>query len=288
MSYRVILCYDKKRIQLLFTKMKDGASMLVEQRYREILNLMKETGSITTSTLKKKLDVSSETVRRDLDNMESQGLLQRTHGGAILLEQDSRESIISSNIYEPFHQRGGQNIKSKIEVAELAAQYIEEGQSVALDSGTTSYELARVLKRKFHSLTVVTNSLAIANELSDAHGITLVLTGGIFKPDEAAFTSDIATLIFAKIRINTFFLTTCGISVEHGVTYQRVDEIEVQDKMMECSDKTIVIADSSKLGVNSLIKMCDVNRISQIITDSCATKRQMAPFEAAHIPIVRP
>lgn len=259
--------------------------MLAEQRYTKVLQMMQQSGIVKASDLKDLFDVSSETVRRDLENMELQGLLRRTHGGAMPISTEAYQAMPP---YTPFDQREQENIERKIQIAMLAANYIEEGQSVALDSGTTAFELSRVIKHRFARLTVVTNSLAIANELSGASGITLILTGGVYKPDEAAFTSDIATLIFSKLRINTFFLTTCGISAECGVTYQRMDEIIVQDKMMEASDKTICMADSSKLGVNSLVKMCDISRISMLITDAKANNAQILPFEKAGIQVIKP
>lgn len=245
---------------------------------------MQGDGTVKVSTLKKVLKVSSETIRRDLENMESRGLLKRTYGGALLIKEDN----LDNSIYTSFNQRENKNIESKVEVAELATQFIEEGQLVALDSGTTSLELARAIKRKFKLLTVITNSLVIANELAGVNGITLVLTGGVYKADEAAFISDIATSFFSKLSIQTFFLTTCGISVDKGVTYQRMDEISIQEKMMEASDEIFVIADSSKLGVNSLVKMCDVNRVSMIITDSYATDEQIKPFKDKGIKIIKP
>lgn len=261
--------------------------MLAEQRYREILNLMRIDGSVKVSTLREHLKVSSETIRRDLENMEANGLLRRTHGGAFLL--DSHETTDLNHIlYAPFDEREQRNINRKLEVARLAADYIKEGQSVALDSGSTSRVLARVIKERFNNLTVVTNSMAVFNELEGASGFTLVMTGGIYKSDELAFTTEIATLIFSKLSIDIFFLTTCGISVDRGVTYQRMDEIIVQDKMMEVSEKTIVIADSSKLGVNSLVKMCDIDQIDMIITDSVATEDQIELFKKANVNIIKP
>ena len=165
-------------------------------------------------------------------------------------------------------------------------KYIHEGQAIALDSGTTALLLARAVKGKFRALTVVTNSLAVANELAGCEGITLVVTGGIYRSDEEAFVSDIATLIFSKINVDIFFLTTCGISVERGITYQRMDEILVQNKMMEAAEKTVVIADSSKLGVNSLVKMCGIDQVSMIITDSGAPRAQIETFEKAGVSVV--
>lgn len=261
--------------------------MLAEQRYQKILDLMKDDGSVRVADLKKTMGVSPETVRRDLENMEEMGLIRRTRGGAFL----NREGCGSAKLptaYVPFEAREAEHPGSKGEVAGVALKFVEDGQSIALDSGTTSYELARLFRGKFQSLTVVTNSIAIINELSDAEGITLIGTGGVYRPEERAFVSDMAGMIFSKLSINTFFLTTCGISVDKGITYQRMDEIFVQEKMMEASDRTIVIADSSKLGVNSLVKMCDIDKVSMVITDSAASREQTEPFEQAGIRVERP
>lgn len=256
--------------------------MLSEQRYKEILNLLDREGSIKASTLCTIFKASRETIRRDLETMESKGMIRRIHGGAMKLEAPQERS----QVYTSFDERKAEHFSYKEEVANEAANYISEGQAVALDSGTTALALARVIKERFHSLTVVTNSLAVANELANAEGITLVMTGGIYRSDEEAFVSDIATLIFSKINIDIFFLTTCGISVERGITYQRMDEVLVQNKMMEASERTVVIADSSKFGVNSLVKMCGIEEVSLIITDSKAPKEQVKAFEKAGVKVV--
>ena len=162
--------------------------MLAEQRYQKIISLMQTDGSVKVADLKKKMGVSPETVRRDLENMESQGLIRRTRGGAFLADKEdlSGERTIQ---YQNFSARERENLENKVEIAEFAVRFIKEGQSIALDSGTTAYELARVIKRTFHSLTVVTNSIAILNELADAKGITLIATGGVYRPEELAFVS---------------------------------------------------------------------------------------------------
>lgn len=257
--------------------------MLAEQRYKEILHLLDRDGSVKTGTIKKILEVSGETVRRDLENMEAHGMIRRTRGGAM-----AADSLPGMNKgYVSFERRQRENQDYKEEVANLALDYIKEGEVIALDSGSTSLVLARAMKQRFHSLTVVTNSLAVVNELADT-GITLIVTGGVYRPEEAAFASDIATLIFSKINVDTFFLTTCGISVDRGITYQRMDEVIVQNKMMEASRQTIVIADSTKLGCSSLVKMCDIECISMIITDSKVEKEQKEIFENAGIKVIIP
>ena len=255
--------------------------MLSEQRYKEIERLLDQEGTIKTSDLCQLLQTSRETVRRDLEIMEDKGLLKRVHGGAVR----TGEAEEKNTSYTSFQKRQSEHLSDKEKIARKAAEYISEGQAIALDSGTTALALARVIKTRFHSLTVVTNSLAIAKELADTEGITLVVTGGVYRADEEAFVSDIATLIFSRINVDLFFLTTCGISVERGVTYQRMDEILVQNKMMEAAARTVVITDSSKIGVNSLVKMCDVSRISMIITDSGVSRQQAEAFQAAGIPV---
>ena len=261
--------------------------MLAEQRYQKILDFMKADGSVRVADLKKTMGVSPETVRRDLENMEEMGLIRRTRGGAFLNKEEMGDAK-PPTAYIPFQVREQEHARSKEEVAGFALNYIRDGQSIALDSGTTSYELARALKGKYRSLTVVTNSIAIINELAEAKEITLIATGVVYRPEEHAFVSDMAGMIFSRLSIDTFFLTTCGISVDKGITYQRMDEIFVQEKMMEASDRTIVIADSSKLGVNSLVKMCDIDRISMVITDSFAAEEQIEPFLKAGIPVKMP
>lgn len=261
---------------------KGRKSMLTEQRYEEISNLLEREGSVRTITLCNALQTSRETIRRDLENMEAKGMLRRIRGGAMKLEtlQDKNAT------YTSFSKRREENLSSKESIALEAVNHIREGQAVALDSGTTALSLAKAIKARFHSLTVVTNSFAVAQELAGAEGITLVLTGGVYRADEEAFVSDVATLIFSKINVDIFFLTTCGISVERGITYQRMDEISVQNKMMEAADQTIVLADSSKIGNNSLVKMCGIEKISMVITDSNVADKQVEAFQSAGVNVI--
>lgn len=258
--------------------------MLSEQRQEAIMDLLIKERSVKTSTLCDLLSASRETIRRDLESMEGRRMLRRIHGGAMRLDppQDSAPA------YATFDQRKEEHSLDKEEVAIEAAKYISEGQAIALDSGTTSLELARVIKQRFHRLSVITNSLSIANELADAEGITLILTGGIYNPEEKACLSDMATLILSRINIDLLFLTTCGISADRGITYQRVEDLIVQEKFMEASDETIVIADSSKLGINSLVRMCGIEQVSMIITDSHASADQIAALEETGTKVVIP
>ena len=256
--------------------------MIPEKRYQQILRWLQEEGAVKASELAKNMNTSYETIRRDLKYLDGQGLLRRTAGGAVPVETTEK-----AEQYVRFLSRSEQNQSSKQEVARRAMRYIREQDVIALDSGTTALCLARLLKTSFRCLTVVTNSLAIANELSPALGFTIILTGGVYRPDECSLVADSNIPVLSQINIHTFFLTTCGLSAERGVTYQRMDEVPAQRRMMECAEKTIAIADSTKLGYSSLIKMCDIDALSCIITDSQATAEQVKPFIDRGIPVVR-
>lgn len=254
--------------------------MIPEKRYLHIMNMLQEDGTVQTKKIKDALGVSFETVRRDLNHLENEGRLFRVSGGAVLANLNTslmpahNSTKAVTDIYMPFDDRSKQNLERKRDVAELAATLVNEGDSLALDSGTTALELAKVLKSRFKNLTIVTNSLNIADELSDASGFTIMLTGGILRRDERSLVSDMATLIFQNISVNTFFMTTCGVSAEKGVTYQRLDEMSIQLAMLEVSEKAVLITDSSKIGINSLIKMCDLEDIHAVVTDSGISQKQ--------------
>lgn len=256
--------------------------MMTPQRHKEILRLLEEDGSVKASMLCDQLGTSRETVRRDLEALEKQGRLQRTHGGAIKMETTGE----SGSLYVPFQQRKTANMEYKEAIALEAAKLICPGQAIALDCGSTALELAKVIKRQFTALTVVTNSLAVANELADAEGITLLLTGGVYSPEEQGFISDMATLILSHINIDIFFITTCGISPERGITYQRMEDVTIQSKLMKASDKTIVITDSSKFGSNSLVRMCGIEEIDMVVTDSRAPAATVLALQQAGVDVV--
>ena len=255
--------------------------MLSEQRYQIILDLLEKDSIVKTHALCKQMGTTRETIRRDLMALEEKGLLKRIRGGAMKAEVPNE----TETAYTSFDNRKTSHLAYKECIVEEALKTIHDGQVIALDSGTTDLMLAKALNGTFRALTVVTNSLAIANELAGAAGIELIVTGGVYRADEEAFVSGFANLIFPKIHIDTFYLTTCGISVEAGITYQRMDEIPVQKQMMEAADRTIVIADSSKLGANSLVRMCGIERISTLITDYGVSPTEVGKFEKAGVEV---
>lgn len=240
--------------------------MLAKQRYAKILDIINESGVVYTTELVKIINVSSETIRKDLKYLDEKGYISRVHGGAVAINNNPIDEIEKQ--YIDFEKRQNLYIDRKISIAKRAAELVQEGQSVALDPGTSNFELAKILKEKFNRLTIVTNSLKNALEFADKSTFTVIVTGGVLMADEYSFVSDFSSLILDKLNIDVMFLTVSGISSFAGFTDQRIDEVLVQNKMRSVSQKVIALADSSKFGKASLVRICGLEDVDTIITDS--------------------
>ena len=171
--------------------------MISDQRHQTIINLLEDLGAVTVSDLVKEFKVSEMTIRRDLDILENQGLLRRVHGGAVSRRGRSYEP--------PFMLRTSENLENKIRISQAAADLIQNGDSITLDVGTTTLEIARHLQNK-QDLTVITPSLQIANELINHPGIRLILTGGILRIGELSMVGHLAERIFEDFFVDKLFL----------------------------------------------------------------------------------
>lgn len=254
--------------------------MLANDRHNKILELLNRDGSVKTSKLVAIFDVSLETVRRDLDFLEKQGVLQKVYGGAI------SNSVNKENINQTYTMRETKNIDEKREIAALAVKFINENETIALNSSTTSIEIARLIKDRYNSLTVVTNSLRIADELADKKGINLILAGGIYNKNEFAFLGEITERFLDEFTVDKSFISVGGISLKRGITDFLIDEVIVERKMIKIAEETIILADSSKIGSNSLIKICNAEDIDFIITDSKLTDEEKEIYTKNNIKII--
>lgn len=234
--------------------------MFAQQRYNDILDTLNKNGSVKVSALIKRFGVSFETVRRDLEYLEKEGYLKRVHGGAVLDEVNSVEL--------PFTMRETKHAKEKKEIAELATRFVTEGQSIAMDVSTTNTELAKAFKKKFERLTVVTNSLPIANELAEMPNYTIILAGGVLRNNELCLVGEMAEKFISQFYIDTFFMSISGVSLIQGLTDYGFGEVNLKSQMLKQTQKTIVLADSSKFDVISLMKVCEIDQVDSIITDS--------------------
>lgn len=233
--------------------------MLATDRHNMILNILSEEGSVRNIELVKILNVSLETIRRDLDFLSKEGLLQKVHGGA------TKNSKLTET---PYSTRIFNNIPEKIELAKIAIKYVENGDTIALNSSTTNLEIAKLIKEKNISVTLLTNSLLIANEVFDCDNINLILAGGIYSKKEFAFLGQVTADFLNQFSVNKCFLSVGGISLKKGITDFYIDEVLVEKQFVDISQEIIIVADSSKFENNSLFSICSLDKINFIITDS--------------------
>ncbi len=198
--------------------------MTLYERHREILALLQKEQMIYSSQLKEQFHTSFETIRKDLQYLEAQGLLKRIHGGAV----PASENNFPPNLHVPslpfpdnFLQRRKNYVKQKQQIANKACEFIQEGTCIGLDNGSTSYELCLFLLKRFRKLTIVTNSMINALVLSQNPDFTVIVTGGIVS-SEKALIAEFVTPALDNINIETMFLTTCGIDSRTGIAEQTV------------------------------------------------------------------
>lgn len=231
--------------------------MTEKTRHSNILTLIEEQGEVRVTDLCEKFSVSEMTIRRDLTALERAGLVRRTHGGAVSARGRSYEP--------PFLSRAGTNLAQKERIGQLAASLIHDGDSIALDVGTTTLEVGRALKDK-HNLTVLTASLNIANLLASSPGIRLIVVGGIVRPGELSMVGHLAERAFREFYVDKLFLGVGGISLEAGLTEFNLEDALVKQAMIKTAKERIVVADSSKLNRIAFTLVAPLSEIHTLIT----------------------
>lgn len=233
------------------------------ERKSAILELLNKNARVDVQELSQHFDLSESTIRRDLKELEEAQLLKRTHGGAVLFK---------SVTFEPTYiEKEVQFQKEKRAIAKEAAKLIENGESILLDSGSTTFYLAQEL-RNFSSLQVVTNSILCANELKDVSGIEVLLCGGSLRSETLALVGPLAENSFNQICVDKSFIATNGVDVENGLTTPNLIEASTKKKMIDCAEKVILITDHTKIGQVSFAKFAEIHEINYLITDSAAEK----------------
>ena len=262
--------------------------MILHERHQEILDLLFQDGIVYTSQLKERFNTSFETIRKDLQYLEKQGLLSRIHGGAVPAAQAPLQafSFPSLPLPQDFLKRCHNHREQKRQIAAKACEFISENTCIALDTGTTSYELALLLLERFSKLTIVTNSMINALLLSQNPGFTVIVTGGIVSHQEKALVSELAMPMLQNINIDIMFLTTCGIDIKTGIAEQTMEEIAIHKHMACRSRQLMILADSSKFSRSASFHAYHFQEISSIITDVCLSKDIIRQYEEAGVNLV--
>ncbi|WP_067841471.1 DeoR/GlpR family DNA-binding transcription regulator [Amphibacillus sediminis] len=234
--------------------------MFTAERRQLIMELLKQEHRVTVKQLSKNLNVSEVTLRTDLNEMEKQGLLLRTHGGAILNE--------TLNDEDSFLERSKKNIENKKTLSYKALDLIEEKSCILLDASTTVLELAKLLKHYDKKLTILTNGISSAIELKENPYLTVILIGGVLRAGSMALEGQIGTDVLDNINeIDLLFTSASGFTLESGLTDFNVYEVDLKSQMVQKSKKVIALLDHTKFGHNSIATFAKSSQIDLVITD---------------------
>lgn len=228
------------------------------ERRDNIIQILNKEGKVRVDELSEQFSVTTVTIRNDLDFLEKKGILHRTHGGA----------LIRKNVYEDPTLEEKQKLHSeeKQHIGKKAVEMIEDGDSILLDSGTTTLEISRHLEGK-KNLTVMTNAMQIAMDLVGKSEITVMLTGGTVRSESYSLVGPDSENMINNYFFDKLFLGVDGLDIEHGLTTPNPMEAQLNRMMVERAQKVIAVTDSSKFGRHSFSYICDLDVISTVITD---------------------
>ena len=243
-----------------------------------VLALLESGDTVTLTELTRTLQVSSATVRRDLADLEEQGLLVRTHGGA--------RAFATARAEVPVRLRDSRFREAKQRIARRAAELIPTGPySVAISGGTTTAEVAKVLAHR-SELAIVTNALTIAMEIASRPNLKVIMTGGVVRSSSFETVGIIAENTFNAINVSTGILGTDGISAAGGATTHDETEARTNNAMVCHAQRVVVVADGSKVGRVTLAKMADLSQVHVLVTDSTADPDELARISAAGVDVI--
>jgi DeoR family transcriptional regulator, aga operon transcriptional repressor len=248
----------------------DGDSMLIQERRQHILSIAQNEGRVRVRDLSKALGISQITIRKDLDYLQEKGLLQRSHGGALPMQPGA--------LFDPsLQEKEKSHHYEKERIGAAAAEMVQEGQCVMLDSGTTTTAVAHALK-KFSHLTVITNAVNIAAELTGTD-FDVILTGGILRKNSFSLVGPLAEDMLAEMHADILFLGVDGFDVETGLTTPNLLESRVNRAMVNGATRVVAVCDSTKFDRRSLSRIVGTTAIHHVITDANLPK---AIAEALH------
>jgi DeoR/GlpR family transcriptional regulator of sugar metabolism len=251
--------------------------MLPLQRREKILEMIKEDGHAKVLQLSKIFKVTEVTIRQDLEKLEADGFIEREHGGAYL----KNVGIHAKNIL----LQNQENLVEKAAIAQKAIEFIYNGDTIILDSGSTTTEIAKLVSG-FKNLTVITNSLNIALILGADPEVNLVVTGGEFKAPTLSLTGQKAADFFENLHVDKLFLATAGITLKSGLTYPSISDICVKRAMIESANEVYLVADSTKIGRSSFASLGAISLIDFLITDSKINEDDIAMLKRHDIKLV--
>jgi DeoR family L-fucose operon activator len=251
--------------------------MLVAERWQKIHQLVNERGSMRVTELSELCQVTEETIRRDLDKLESEGKLIRSHGGAISVKEAQAET--------PYFERETTHADLKLSIAQKAVSFIRESERILLDASSTAWYMAKILPDI--PLTVLTNSIKVALELSQKEKVQVISTGGLLSPRSLSYVGPLAERSLDMYHVDKVFLSCKGLHLEKGISESNELQALIKKKMIGISDQTFLLADHSKFGVQSLTQVAAWNDIHKLITDHQTDKQFVSEIRSKHVDVIQ-
>lgn len=235
--------------------------MLVAERQKQILDLVNQKGSVRVSELSRIFSVTEETIRRDLGALESQRKLRRSHGGAV--------KVVGEQAEVPYSEREITHVREKREIAEMAIHWVHPGDRIILDASTTAWHMAKIMPNI--PVTVLTNSIKVAVELSIKERIRVISTGGILSPRSLSYVGPLAEKSLQYYHVNKAFLSCKGVHLVRGISESNEMQALVKRQMIEIADEVNLMVDYSKFGVQAFAQLGSLKQVDRVITDSKAS-----------------
>lgn len=258
-------------------RINEGVRQMLHERRRQIIDKIAKNHMVKVSDLVREFNVSIETIRRDLEYLEKRGYLKRVYGGAVPHGFYGQEPS--------YAHREVINHREKQAIAAKAATLIDDGDTLFMDVGTTTLEVARCLGTK-NNLTVITNATLIGHTLMAQNKCRVILLGGELRPNELSVSGFLCSASIQYFHANKAIIGVGGITVEGGITDYHTEEAEIRRAMISRADMVIAVADHSKFGVSTLNCICETDRIDVLVTDWNIPSDTLAEYRSAGLNVI--
>ncbi|HEX3015371.1 MAG TPA: DeoR/GlpR family DNA-binding transcription regulator [Desulfobacteria bacterium] len=252
--------------------------MLTAERRKRILEFISREGRAEVAELAEYFGVSGMTIRRDLNALDANGLLERAHGGAVANGSFAREV--------PYRFKAISNIDLKRQIARAAAALVKDGDTLILDAGSTALEIAKQLKKQKNGLTIVTPDLKIAIELADVPGFKVLTTGGMVQCETYCCLGEEALTFLKTISVNIAFIGTPSIDLASGLYTPTLAKAHLKKAMINSANQVVIAADHTKFGRRAFSKICGFESVHSVISDNQLSSPSVAKLEQMGIKVI--
>lgn len=257
---------------------KDKVKRLTVERRKGILNILNEKGQVFVHDLSSKFNVSEVTIRNDLELFESKKLLIRSRGGAMKFEN-------SVGIDHQLSDKDKIHYAEKIKIGKKAATLVKDGETIILDSGTTTMEIVKNLDSE-NTINVITNAFNIANQLINSENINIIVPGGTMRKNSHSLVGPLAEKSLRNFYVDKVFLGVDGFDISLGAFTPNIEEASLNQAMIEIAKEVILVTDSSKFNRRSLAFICPVNKINTIVTDENISEEYHKQLKELNIKVI--